>query len=165
MILITKKLRKEFPSGENNLVILDDISFNLEEGKSLANSVCLPKGYNQGEIPTIPTVILTTFEINNIREINDKKMTVTFEFYQELTWIDDRISANFRHPSNWGLTINKLTPDDAGMYLCQLSTFPARALFVFLEIQGKFRHHELLHFSSSFEFYSPLVSNVFNLIL
>ena len=36
MILITKKLRKEFPSGENNLVILDDISFNLEEGKSLA---------------------------------------------------------------------------------------------------------------------------------
>ena len=36
MILITKKLRKEFTSGENNLVILDDISFNLEEGKSLA---------------------------------------------------------------------------------------------------------------------------------
>ena len=64
------------------------------EGTSLANSICLPKGYNQGEIPTIPTVILTTFEINNIREINDKKMTVTFEFYQELTWIDDRILAN-----------------------------------------------------------------------
>ena len=36
MILSTKKLRKEFPSGETNLVILDDISFNLEEGKSLA---------------------------------------------------------------------------------------------------------------------------------
>ena len=36
MILITKKLRKEFTSGENNLVILDDISFNLEEGKALA---------------------------------------------------------------------------------------------------------------------------------
>ena len=63
---------------------------------------------------------------------------------------DDRISANFRHPSNWGLTINNLTPDDAGMYLCQLSTFPARALFVFLEIQGKFRHHEILHFGSRF---------------
>ena len=36
MILTTKNLRKEVPSGESNLVILDDISFNLEEGKSLA---------------------------------------------------------------------------------------------------------------------------------
>jgi len=36
MILTTKNLRKEVPSGESNLVILDDITFNLEEGKSLA---------------------------------------------------------------------------------------------------------------------------------
>ena len=36
MILSTKNLRKEVPSGDSNLVILDDISFNLEEGKSLA---------------------------------------------------------------------------------------------------------------------------------
>ena len=36
MILITENLRKEVPSGETNLVILDDINFSLEEGKSLA---------------------------------------------------------------------------------------------------------------------------------
>ena len=36
MILTTQNLRKEVPSGESNLVILDDITFGLEEGKSLA---------------------------------------------------------------------------------------------------------------------------------
>ena len=36
MILITENLKKEVPSGETNLVILDDINFSLEEGKSLA---------------------------------------------------------------------------------------------------------------------------------
>jgi len=36
MILTTQNLRKEVPSGESNLVILDDINFGLEEGKSLA---------------------------------------------------------------------------------------------------------------------------------
>ena len=64
-------------------------------GENLAMSICLPKGYNPGELPKIPTEILTTFEVNNIREINDKKMTVTIEFYQEMTWIDNRIQTNF----------------------------------------------------------------------
>ena len=36
MILTTQNLRKEVPSGESNLVILDDITFGIEEGKSLA---------------------------------------------------------------------------------------------------------------------------------
>ena len=36
MILTTNNLRKEGLSGESSLVILDDITFNLEEGKSLA---------------------------------------------------------------------------------------------------------------------------------
>lgn len=36
MILTTQSLRKEVSSGEINLVILDDINFSLEEGKSLA---------------------------------------------------------------------------------------------------------------------------------
>ena len=36
MILTTQNFRKEVPSGESNLVILDDITFGLEEGKSLA---------------------------------------------------------------------------------------------------------------------------------
>ena len=36
MILQVNKLRKEVPSGESKLVILDDVSFNLLEGQSLA---------------------------------------------------------------------------------------------------------------------------------
>ena len=36
MILELNKLRKEVSSGENKLVILDDVSFNLLEGQSLA---------------------------------------------------------------------------------------------------------------------------------
>ncbi len=36
MILEVNKLRKEVSSGDNKLVILDDVSFNLLEGESLA---------------------------------------------------------------------------------------------------------------------------------
>ena len=36
MILEVNKLRKEVPSGDSKLVILDDVSFNLLEGQSLA---------------------------------------------------------------------------------------------------------------------------------
>ena len=36
MILEVNKLRKEFSSGDSELTILDDVSFSLEEGQSLA---------------------------------------------------------------------------------------------------------------------------------
>ena len=36
MILEVNKLRKEVPSGDSVLTILDDVSFDLEEGQSLA---------------------------------------------------------------------------------------------------------------------------------
>ncbi len=36
MILEVNKLRKEVSSGDNKLIILDDVSFNLPEGQSLA---------------------------------------------------------------------------------------------------------------------------------
>ena len=51
---------------------------------------------------------------------------------------DERISSHFRHPSDWGLKIDNLKPSDAGVYLCQLSTFPEKVRFVFLEIQGMY---------------------------
>lgn len=103
-------------------------------GKSLSSSVCLPKEYNLGEVPTIPSVIRTIFEINNIREINDKKMTVTFEFYQELTWIDKRILANLSNEEfklgGVPLTSNQLqhiwTP---GLWIQSLFDFKLRSVF------------------------------------
>ena len=57
----------------------------------LTISVCLSQHYHPGEVPLIPSIINTKFEINNIREIDDKQMTITIEFYQELSWIDNRI--------------------------------------------------------------------------
>ena len=103
-------------------------------GQSLAASVCLPKGYNLGEVPKIPIEVLTIFEINNIREINDKKMTVTFEFYQEMTWIDNRIQTNFSSDimklGGMPLTSNQLkhiwTP---GLWVQSLFDFKLRSVF------------------------------------
>ena len=103
-------------------------------GKSLSSSACLPAGYNLGEVPKIPSVIRTIFEINNIREINDKKMTVAFEFYQELTWIDNRISLNLSNEeSKLGgvlLTSNQLEhlwiPD---LWIQNLFDFKLRSVF------------------------------------
>ena len=107
---------------------------NCNGGKSLATSVCLPKGYNLGEVPTIPIEVLTIFEINNIREINDKKMTVTFEFYQEMTWIDNRIQTNLSEDlmklGGMPLTSNQLkhiwTP---GLWVQSLFDFELRSVF------------------------------------
>ena len=65
-----------------------------EGGMLLTSSVCLPNGYLKGEAPESPTIIDTKMEINNIREINDKKMTITLDYYQELKWTDNRIIAS-----------------------------------------------------------------------
>ena len=67
---------------------------NCENGTLLSQSVCLPKGYLDGEVPEKPTVVTTRIEINNIREVNDKKMRITLDFYQELLWVDNRIKTN-----------------------------------------------------------------------
>ena len=42
-----------------------------------------------------------------------------------------------RYPYNWGLRITDLKPTDAGIYLCQLSTFPPKVRIVYLEIHGE----------------------------
>ena len=103
-------------------------------GKSLSSSVCLPPDYNLGEVPEIPAMIHTVFEINNIREIDDKKMTVTFEFYQQLTWFDSRILVNLSaEETKLGgvpLTSNQLqhiwTP---GLWIQSLFDFKLRSVF------------------------------------
>ena len=54
-------------------------TLKCEGGMLLSSSVCLPKGYLKGEAPESPTIIDTKMEIHNIREINDRKMTVTLD--------------------------------------------------------------------------------------
>ena len=64
-------------------------------GILLISSACLPKGYRKAELPKIPLEINTAIEVNNIREIDDKKMTVSLEFHPQLVWADNRIVTNF----------------------------------------------------------------------
>ena len=78
----------------------DDSSFILKNvkcpgGMLLSSSICLPNGYRKGELPTVPVEINTAIEVNNIREIDDKKMTVALEFHPVLVWVDNRIITNF----------------------------------------------------------------------
>ena len=69
----------------------EEKELDCENGKLLSKSVCIPNGYLEGEVPERPTVVSTKIEINNIREVNDKKMRITLDFYQELIWVDNRI--------------------------------------------------------------------------
>lgn len=64
-------------------------------GILLGSTICIPHGYRKGELPKIPLEINTAIEVNNIREIDDKKMTVSLEFHPLLVWADDRIITNF----------------------------------------------------------------------
>ena len=131
IILVHKTFQQEnkVPHSSDEASGLD-----CEGGKSLSSSVCLPAGYNLGEVPIIPSIVHTIFEINNIREIDDKKMTVTFEFYQQLTWIDDRIILDLsKEESKLGgvpLTSNQLhhiwTP---GLWIQSLFDFKLRSVF------------------------------------
>ena len=96
MILSTKNLRKEFPSGETNLVILDDISFNLEEGKSLA--ITGPSGSGKSTLlsllagldtATSGKIILDGINLNNLNEeeravIRKDKVGFVFQSFELL---------------------------------------------------------------------------------
>ena len=69
----------------------EESKLDCANGILLSTSICIPDGYSKGEVPEIPTVVNTRFEINNIREVNDKKMRITIDFYLELVWVDNRI--------------------------------------------------------------------------
>ena len=75
MILTAQGLRKEVSSGDSVLVILDDINFSLEEGKSLA--ITGPSGSGKSTLlgllagldtPTSGDIYLDNINLNNLNE-------------------------------------------------------------------------------------------------
>lgn len=52
---------------------------------------------------------------------------------------DSRISIRFQYPNNWRLQINPVQEQDAGLYMCQVSTHPPRVFATNVTILGKHR--------------------------
>ena len=78
IIFVTKHINAGNVKKKGGLVL------DCKEGTFLSSSVCIPSGYLKGEVPDSPTIVNTKLEINNIREVNNKKMRITLDFYQEL---------------------------------------------------------------------------------
>ena len=86
-LIVAESMKDEPDSTDRNV--------KCPGGLLLSSTICLPNGYRKGELPTIPLEINTAIEVNNIREIDDKKMTVSLEFHPQLVWADNRIVTNF----------------------------------------------------------------------
>ena len=80
--------------------MMNDANLDCDGGKLLTQSVCIPKVYRKGEVPHRPTLVHSKIEINHIRDIDDKKMRITLDFFQALYWVDNRIKTNYTDKSN-----------------------------------------------------------------
>ena len=69
-------------------------SIDCEGGTHLADSICIPRNYMKGQVPSIPTVVASRLEISAIRNVDDKKMLITIETYLESLWIDNRLETS-----------------------------------------------------------------------
>ena len=58
----------------------------------------------------------------------------------------------FRYPNNYRLIIQNIKKEDRGVYVCQIASFPPKALTVTINVIGKF----YISFSSEMQFYSHL---------
>ena len=91
---LDSKLDKQLDKN-NSTTNDEEYIINCQGGILLSPTICIPNGYRKGELPTIPLEINTALEVNNIREIDDKKMTVSLEFHPQLVWEERRLITNF----------------------------------------------------------------------
>lgn len=57
---------------------------------------------------------------------------------------DPRVRVKFQYPNNWRLLINPTQREDAGVYMCQVSTHPPRVFTTNLTILGKYAQPHLV---------------------
>lgn len=65
---------------------------------------------------------------------------------------DPRIGVKFQYPNNWRLHINPIKQEDAGLYMCQVSTHPPKVFATNLTVLGKFLVLFLCHLHPKFSF-------------
>lgn len=51
---------------------------------------------------------------------------------------DPRIKVKFQYPNNWRLHINPMQKEDAGLYMCQVSTHPPRVFATNVTVLRKY---------------------------
>lgn len=51
---------------------------------------------------------------------------------------DPRIHVKFQYPNNWRLHINPMQKEDAGLYMCQVSTHPPRVFATNVTVLRKY---------------------------
>lgn len=51
---------------------------------------------------------------------------------------DPRIKVKFQYPNNWRLHINSMQKEDAGLYMCQVSTHPPRVFATNVTVLRKY---------------------------
>ena len=120
-------------------------------GTLLSSSVCIPHNYRKGELPRMPVEINTAISINNIREIDDKKMTVALEIHPQLIWTDPRILTNFSDEERRkGVVLNIIYSD----YIWKPD--------LFIENLSAFKRHSMLEDISGFAIGNGLMMGMKN---
>ncbi|XP_058116020.1 uncharacterized protein LOC131258680 [Anopheles coustani] len=98
----------------------------FEEPVNVTSGAALPVGYHLSTeaILNCRVGMLKDKTVMWIRRTTDKVslLTVGNNTYSG----DPRIKVKFQYPNNWRLHINPIKSDDAGLYMCQVSTHPPR---------------------------------------
>lgn len=83
---------------------------------------------------TTRTENFSDFQVTWLRRTADKVhlLTVGLTTYSG----DSRVAVKFQYPNNWKLSINPVQKEDAGLYMCQVSTHPPRVLLTNMTVLG-----------------------------